>query len=119
MAPPDALRGGSSGYNPGGGHRGRRIVMVTPTRTVVVAPDSEVGKLLEQADQAPLVIERNGARYRVVREPDAVDPFADYDPVEARAALNRVFGILSGVDREALKAELREQREQDSLGRPA
>jgi hypothetical protein len=117
MAPPDALRGGSSGYNPGGGHRGRRIVMVTPTRTVVVAPDSEVGKLLEQADRAPLVIERNGARYRVMREKD--DPFAGYDPERALEALRRSAGALAGVDVEALKADLREQREQDSQGRPA
>ena len=91
--------------------------MVAAFKTVIVRPGGEVGKLLKQADVEPVVVEQDGVRYRVTREPD--DLFADYDPKAARAALNRVFGLLKGVDTEALKAELRAQREQDSLGRPA
>ena len=91
--------------------------MVAEPNTVVVDPEGEVATLLEQATDAPLVVEVNGRRYRVSRDPD--DPFADYDPQRAEQAFARVFGILKGVDREALKADLREQREQDSPGRPA
>ncbi len=50
---------------------------------------------------------------------DQRDLFDDYDPDAARAALNRVFGIFKGIDTEALKADLRAQREQDTPGRPA
>ena len=91
--------------------------MVAEPIIVVVDPEGEVATLLERATDAPLVVELNGRRYRVSRDPD--DLFADYDPQRAEQAFARVFGILKGVDREALKAELRAQRDQDSSGRPA
>ena len=91
--------------------------MVAERITVMVDPEGECARLIEQATDAPLVVELAGQRYRFTREPD--DPFADYDPERAAAAFDRAFGILAGVDREALKAKLREQRDQDSRGRPA
>jgi hypothetical protein len=89
--------------------------MAAHVRTVVVRPDSEIGRFLEQADELPLLVERNGVHYRVTREAD--DLFADYDPERARQALRKSAGALAGVDVETLKAELREQRGQDSHGR--
>jgi hypothetical protein len=91
--------------------------MVVQTNAIAVQSEDEVGQLLKQADEAPLFLERNGVRYRVSREPD--DLFADYDPERVRIALEESRGALAGVDIEALKADLREQREQDSIGRPA
>jgi hypothetical protein len=73
-----------------------------------VQPDSEVDKLLDQADEAPLLIERSGVRYRVTREID--DPSAYYDPERALESLQKSFAMLYGIDVGALKAELREQR---------
>jgi len=89
--------------------------MAAHVRTVVVRPDSEIGRFLEQADELPLLVERDGVRYRVTREGD--DAFADYDPERAGQALRKSAGALAGVDVETLKAELREQRGQDSQGR--
>jgi excisionase family DNA binding protein len=43
----------------------------------------------------------------------------DYDPVAAKEALRQAAGILAGVDAAALKKEIRENREQDSRGRPS
>jgi len=65
-------------------------------KTITVEPDSEVARVLELATEAPILIETRGARYRVVREGE--DPFATYDPERARAALDRVFGTLKGID---------------------
>ena len=91
--------------------------MVTALKTITVEPDSEVAHVLEQAAAAPILIETKGTRYRVVREKD--DPFANYDPERAKAALDRVFGTLKGIDVDEFLAEIKEQRAQDSHGRPA
>jgi hypothetical protein len=39
-----------------------------------------------------------------------IDPFANYDPEKALASMRKVFGILKGVDIEALKEEIRIDR---------
>jgi hypothetical protein len=91
--------------------------MATALKTITVEPDSEVARVLEQAAGSPILIETRGARYRVVREGE--DPFANYDPERARAAADRAFGSLKGIDVEKFLAELKEQRAQDSQGRPA
>jgi hypothetical protein len=91
--------------------------MATVPKTITVEPDSEVARVLEQATELPINIQTHGARFRVVREGD--DPFANYDPERARAAAERAFGTLKGVDVDKLLAELKEQRARDSQGRPA
>jgi hypothetical protein len=90
--------------------------VATDLETITVRPDSDIARLLEQAAETPAIIEARGVRYRVMREDD--DPFAHYDPQRAKAALDRAFGSLTGVDTDALLAELREHRAQDSVGRP-
>jgi hypothetical protein len=47
------------------------------------------------------------------------DIWADYDPEKAREGLRKSAGALKGVDIEALKRDIRDQRGQDSQGRPA
>lgn len=85
--------------------------------TIVIDPESELGQALAAVDDAPLLLERSGARFQVTRVRDAL--WADYDPQRVRRALRESAGALAGVDVDALKQELREQRSQDSLGRPA
>jgi hypothetical protein len=92
------------------------MVAIAP-KTVKVESDGEVAQFLSQVAESPVLVETNGTRYRIVREKE--DPFANYDPERARAALDRFFGSLTGVDVEALLEELREQRAQDRQGRPA
>jgi hypothetical protein len=50
------------------------------------------------------------------RQPDI---WADYDPEKAREGLRKSAGALQGVDHEALKKDIQDQRQQDSHGRPA
>jgi hypothetical protein len=85
--------------------------------TITIDPESELGRALAAIDDAPIVLERDGARFRVTR--DADDLWADYDPQRVRRALRQSAGALAGIDVAALQRELREQRRQDSRGRPA
>ena len=86
-------------------------------KVIDVEPEGPVARLLDQAREQPLLLDRGGERFTVRRADD--DPYRDYDPERVQASLDRLFGVLRGVDVEALKAELRAQREQDSPGRPA
>jgi hypothetical protein len=51
--------------------------------------------------------------------PKKPDIWADYDPEKVRQGLKRSAGALAGVDHEALKKDIRSQRQQDSRSRPA
>ncbi len=92
--------------------------MATETKVINVAPESELGRFLEEIGEAPVVLEKNGERYVLARK-DAHDIWADYDPEQVRQALRQGTGILAGVDRESLLSEIHAAREQNSPGRPA
>jgi hypothetical protein len=47
------------------------------------------------------------------------DIWQDYDPKKAIEGIRKSRGALKGVDRDTLQREIREQRGQDSKGRPA
>jgi hypothetical protein len=47
------------------------------------------------------------------------DIWADYDPEKVRQGLQRSAGALKGVDHEALKKDIKSQRQQESHNRPA
>jgi hypothetical protein len=47
------------------------------------------------------------------------DIWADYDPEKVRQGLKTSAGALKGVDIEALKKDIKSQRQQGSHGRPA
>ena len=85
-------------------------------KMIPVEPGSDVDEFLRQADEQPIIAVAHGRRFRVVREPE--DIFANYDPERVRAALRASAGAFAGIDTEALKKELLEQREQNSIGRP-
>jgi len=88
-------------------------------------PKSELTRMLREAtgNREPVILEDEGVRYRVVRETEQInvadDPWANYDPEKARAAILASAGALKGVDTKRLKETLRTMREQDSAGRPA
>ena len=93
--------------------------MVAAAKTIEVTPGSELDLLLEEANGAPLVFVKNGVRYRVERDDAADYIWANYDPERVRQALRESAGAFASIDTEALKADIREQRGQDSHGRPA
>ena len=89
-----------------------------PIKTIKVTPETSVGHLLDEADAAPVVLEANGTRYRLVREPD--DPWTSYDPERVRAGLRRFAGTLSLEEGERIKALIYRGREEGTrpLDRP-
>ena len=91
--------------------------MATETKTIKVAPDSELGLLLEEVGGGPVILDKDGERYVLARE-DARDIWAAYDPEKVRQALLRSAGVLAGIDRNSLLDDIHAAREQDSQGRP-
>jgi hypothetical protein len=86
-------------------------------KPIHVEPTSETARLLQLAGEKPITVETGGVRYRIEREERAT--LENYDPARALAALRKGIGALEGFDIEAFKEEIREQRAQDSKGRPA
>ena len=91
--------------------------MATESKTIKVAPDSELGLLLEEVGGAPVILEKDGERYVLARE-EAQDIWAAYDPDAVRHALRQSIGALAGLDRKSLLEDIHAAREQDSPGRP-
>lgn len=81
-------------------------------RKVIVAPGSELDRALAEANGEPVVLERNGARYRVVPEKEGI--FANYDPAEARRVLDELAGSISEEDAADLIANIYRWREEGS-----
>ncbi len=79
-----------------------------------VDPDSELGHRLREAGQHPVILENEGVRFRAVREADEIqttdDPWANYDPERAIAAIHASAGALKGVDVEAFLQEIYDAR---------
>jgi len=96
--------------------------MLAQLREIEVDPNSELGKLLALARRRPLRLVVGDTSYRVHYEPslddDRDDPVAQRDNERSAAAWRASFGILKGIDLEAFKAEMKEQRGQDTPGRP-
>jgi hypothetical protein len=78
--------------------------------TITIDPDSELGRALGDTNISAVVLERNGARFLVTRDPD--DPWADYDPEALRAALRAVAGTLTPDEGERLKELVYRGREE-------
>lgn len=92
--------------------------MSTGPRTITIDPDSELGRALEASEESPIILVRNGARFRVTRDPD--DPWARYDPDKVREGLRRFAGMLTAEDAERIKAMIYRGREEGTrpLDRP-
>jgi hypothetical protein len=56
---------------------------------------------------------------RITQKEPRQDIWQHYDPEKAIAGIRKSKGALQGVDRDTLQKEIREQRGQDSTGRPA
>ena len=87
------------------------------SRIVIVDEDSELGSVLDSIDNDPILRERGGVRYRVERQPSGL--IYPKHPERLQEALRKTFGAMASTFTEEFRQELREQGEQDSLGRPA
>ncbi|MDQ6832695.1 MAG: hypothetical protein M3008_04795 [Chloroflexota bacterium] len=86
-------------------------------RDYKVNPDSETARLLREAadSRAPIRVDTGDVVYRV----DASATKSPYDPERMIRAIHAGAGALKDVDTDALLRTLREERTQDSTGRPA
>jgi hypothetical protein len=66
-----------------------------------------------------VLVEKDGMLFRLEPEEKPQDIWANYDPEKVREGLRKSAGALQGVDIAALKRDIRDQREQDTHGRPA
>lgn len=88
--------------------------MLREPRTINVEPESELDHLLDEAREAPVILTRNGVRYRLSIEDD---PWANYDPEAVRKAVRAIAGRWSEVDAERMKEAIYRSREEGT--RPA
>jgi hypothetical protein len=85
---------------------------------IKIDPTSELGRAVAHAGVVAVVLESEGVAYRLVRD-EAGSTSRPRDVERVLRSLRRSRGALAGVDTEELLRDLREQREQDSPGRPA
>ena len=93
--------------------------MYLQPKRIKVEPGSELARLLEEANETPLLLEKDGVLYHLTAS-DKEDIWADYDPERVRAGLKESAGALSGVDTKELREDIRASREQRrSRNRPS
>jgi len=81
-------------------------------KIIEVEPDSELARLLDEADKGEIQLLRDGMSYRLARE--AGDIWAGYDPEKARAGMRAAAGAWKDIDAEALKEYIYRAREEGS-----
>ena len=91
--------------------------MTATVRTIEIAPGSDLARLLDEAEGAPLVMIRDGRRYRVepeapAEQPEARDPWADYDPAKLRAGIEAAAGSISPEEAERWIEDIYRWREE-------
>lgn len=84
--------------------------MASETMTITVDPDSELGRALETSDESPVILVRDGARFRVTRDSD--DPWANYDPERFLEGLREIAGTISPEEGERMKELIYRGREE-------
>ncbi len=91
--------------------------MSAQPRDYKVNPDSETARLLRDAaaSHAPIRVDTGDVVYRVA----ASATKKPYDPERMIRAIHASAGALKDVDTDALLQTLREERTQNSTGRPA
>jgi hypothetical protein len=89
-----------------------------PTKKIKVAPDSELGRLVDEARRHPVLLEKDGAVYSI--SPHSSDPddlWAGYDPKKVREAIIAYGGSWAELDADAMIDEIYASRKRGS--RPA
>jgi hypothetical protein len=87
----------------------RDAEVVRKEKTFRVPPGSELARIITRADDGPIFLDADGARYKVSRETD--DVWQAYDPEAARAGMHGAAGHLSEEEAEKLKEYLYRGRE--------
>lgn len=86
--------------------------MAREPKTMLLEEASNVHTLLDEACRQPVLLERDGVRFRVERDPN---DFGDsYDPEAVVRALNETYGSWADLDIEQMIADTRRWREEGS-----
>ncbi len=85
--------------------------MATAPKTVQVTAETALPELLDDAAHAPIILERDGERFRLSRDEDiAYEP----DPEYVRATLAATLGSWADLDVDEMIREIYEAREAGS-----
>ncbi len=110
--------------------------MIAEAKTIEVAPGSELARVLDEAAGKPLVLIKDGVRYRLTPEdapdsspvsPQSVtpqgtaprDPWADYDPDKLWEGVQAAAGSISPEEGERMKEYIYAAREAGTRPRTA
>ncbi len=93
--------------------------MASVPKTIEVAADGELSRLLDEATTTPLVLVKGGVRYRLAREEWTEDEelWAGYDPELVGQVLAETAGSWADLDTDKMIADLYRARDEGS--RPA
>jgi hypothetical protein len=84
--------------------------MALRKKIITVSTQGEIARLLDEAADGPLILEKDGIRYRLDREGSSDLPA--YDAAATLAGIRAAGGSWSDLDAEALKADLYRAREE-------
>jgi hypothetical protein len=90
--------------------------MVAKAREIEVPAGSELARLIDEWNAFPIILVKDGIRYRLEHATDRDAGAPDHSTVEQADddPLERIIGAWADLDIEALKAELRLAREEGS-----
>ena len=92
--------------------------MAREPRKIKVEAGSELAKLLTEAAEAPLLLEKNGELYRLARmNNEKEDIWEGYDPEKVSQAIKATAGTWADLDTDKLIKDIYSGREEGS--RPA
>ena len=87
--------------------------MTIELRKITVSPGGELAALLEEANDTPLLLEKDGRLYRLAIE-ELTDIWSTYDPEHVRKAVARTAGSWNDIDTDELIAALYRARDEGS-----
>jgi hypothetical protein len=83
--------------------------MASALKTIHITDDTALADLLDDAAREPIILERNGDRFRLSLVDDL---FADYDPERVRDGLRRFAGTITPEEADRLRQIVYRGREE-------
>jgi hypothetical protein len=82
--------------------------MVRNPRPIPITEETDLRDLLDEAGRGPVLLERDGERFRLVREEDDIN--YEPDPERVRKVLDETVGGWADLDIDAIIADIYEAR---------